>query len=42
MIEMNIICELIEEASKVGTTVRNSSGLHYDAVDHGESTYICI
>jgi hypothetical protein len=42
MIDMNIIFELIEEASKAGTAVRNSNGLHYDAVDHGDSTYICV
>lgn len=42
MIDMNIISELIEEASKAGTAVRNSNGLHYDAVDHGDSTYICV
>ena len=39
MIDINIIFELIEEASKA---VRNSNGLHYDAVDHGDSTYICV
>ena len=32
MIDMNIIIELIEKASKAGTAVRNSNGLHYDAV----------
>lgn len=42
MIDMNIICELIEKASKVGTAVRNSNGLHYDAVDKGDSIYICV
>ena len=42
MIDMNIIFELIEKASKVGTAVRNSNGLHYDAVDHGDSVYICV
>ena len=42
MIDMNIIFELIEKASKAGTAVRNSNGLHYDAVDHGDSTYICV
>lgn len=42
MIDMNIICELIEKASKSGTAVKNSNGLHYDAVDHGDSTYICV
>ena len=42
MIDMNIISELIEKASKAGTAVRNSNGLYYDAVDHGNSTYMCI
>lgn len=42
MIDMNIICELIEKASNAGTAVKNSNGLHYDAVDHGDSTYICV
>ena len=42
MIDMNIIVELIEKASKAGTAVRNSNGLHYDAVDRGDSTYICV
>ena len=42
MIDMNIICELIEKASKAGTAVKNSNGLHYDAVDHRDSTYICV
>lgn len=42
MIDMNIIIELIEKASKAGTAVRNSNGLHYDAVNHGDSTYICV
>lgn len=42
MIDMNIICELIEKASQFGTAVKNSNGLHYDAVDHGNSTYICV
>lgn len=42
MIDMNIILELIEKASKAGTAVRNSNGLHYDAVDHGDSTYMRI
>lgn len=42
MIDMNIIFELIEKASKDGTADRNSNGLHYDAVDHGDITYICV
>ena len=32
MIDMNIIFELIEKASKAGTAVRNSNGLHYICV----------